>query len=251
MNIDRIYDARRINHVLNDPRVRPWVADVRDGALDISTAVANPANYLLMGDHGGCMFFQLDYGLYEVHTALLPTGRGQWSHDFLWGVGLWMFTRSPAVEVLTRVPHGHLAAKTATIGAGMELAWTRDDCCVFRGRPVPVDIYSSKVQDWVWRAPWVEEIGQAFHDDLNRQAAALGIADPPHADDRNHNRIVGLCVEMFRHGQAQKAAHLYGRWALASRHKPIQLLQVDPPVVKFDAGLLTITAGEIVLRRAS
>lgn len=251
INIDRAYDAARFNQILNDPAVRPWVADAQEGTLDVSPAVANRNNILLMGDHGGCMFFALQVGLFEVHTAFLPSGRGEWSRNFLWGVGLWMFTRTHAVEILTRVPHGHLAARTATLGAGMHPAWTREDCCVFRGRPVPVEIFSAKVQDWVWEAPWLAEMGQSFHDSINQQAAALGITEQPHEDDDNHNRIVGLCFQMFRWGQAAKATVLYNRWALASRHRTIELVQADPPVVKFDVGFLTLENGALKLRRAS
>lgn len=245
MRVERQNTAEVINRVVNDPTVRPYVADVSEGTLDLTVNVTNPDNVMLMGEWGGCLFLRLMPCLYEVHTAILEPGRGAWSKEFLWSVGLFMFTRTNAVEIVTRVPKTHLGAKQASISAGMKYAWTEKNGCKFTGQVMDVDIYSATVQDWMFQAPWLEQIGADFHAELNKQAQELGVTEPPHENDPTHNRVVGICYEMFKGGQGVKAEALYNRWAKASRHPQIALLSLDPPIIQFDIGKLAIVDGKI------
>lgn len=136
VRIERQTTAARINAVLNDPGVRPWVADAAEGKLDITAAVENPNNYCLMAEHGGCMFFRLMPTIYEVHTQVLPEGRGPWAIAMIRAAIHSMFARTDAWEIMTRVPRTHIAAKAATLRVGARFEFTRDDPCLFRGELV-------------------------------------------------------------------------------------------------------------------
>src|SRR5215469_10096412 len=187
LRLERHWSAHRLNEILNDPIIRPWIADAAEGVVDLTASVENRKNVLLMGEHGGCMFFQQQPGIYEVHTQVLPGGRGAWTAAMTKAAVHWMFTETPAFEIVTRVPRGHIAAKAAAQRRGMVFEFTRDDHCRFRGTNVPVDIYSLTIQDWIRTADECEARGRWFHARLAQEARRIGIEAQPHAEDRNHN----------------------------------------------------------------
>lgn len=243
--IQRETDARNINAVLNHPQVRPWVANSDAGQLDVTPLVQNPKNFLLMGQYGGCFFVEIVPGVYEVHTQVLPLGHGEWTRDMTLECVKWMFTRTPAFEIVTRVPQGHIAAKTAAQQVGMRYEFSRSNECRFRGHMVDVRIYSMRLQDWVPTAQSFIPVGQKFHHRLHEEADRLGIKSEAHEDDENHNLYVGVCVEMIRHGQVAKAVNVYNRWAIVSRHAPVVLVGMNPVTVKMDIGYLTFLDNDI------
>lgn len=253
--IHRATDAARLNEIMNDPAVRPWVANDADGALDLTPVVANTSNVALVGEHGGMVFLALQKGIYEVHTSILPAGRGEWGTAMMQACMLFMFTRTDAYELSTRVPRGHIAAKAAAQGVGMRYEFTRPDGCVFRNRRVDVDLYSYRVQDWMAIAPGLAEAGRWFHERLESEAKRLGVADQQHDPDQNHNRYVGAAVLMAFGGQVQKGVALYNRWVSLARQsvggklQHVQILSLDPPVVRFDLGLLRFHADDIEVIR--
>lgn len=249
IEIERHTTAAAINAVLNDPTVRPWVADAAEGVLDVSRLATNPANYVLMGEHGGCAFVQLLPGVYEVHTQIRAAGRGAWAAEFSRAVAHWMFTRTDAYEVVTRVPRGHVAALALTRGIGFRYEFTREGECRFQGDTVPVDCFSMRIQDWLVHAEGLVERGRWLHDRMHQEADRLGITVPAHADDENHNRYAGAAIEMALHGRPGKAVTIYNRWALMSRHETIAYIQADPPTIKFDIGLLRVVDGDIEVLR--
>jgi hypothetical protein len=241
----REFSAKQINQVLNHPAVRPDVADLGSGVLDLSPVLANKNNILLMGQYGGCLCYCAQPGLYEVHTQVLPEGRGEWALAFVRAGARWMFTHTGAYEIMTRVSHGNVAAKALTIAAGMRHEFTRDDGPSFRGSNPPCDIYSYRIQDWVQRAAGLVESGQYLHERIQAEAKRLNIATELHADDENHNRYAGAALEMVLGEQTKKAVLFYNRWAVAARHPLIALVSEQPPVIRFDIGLMTLRGGEI------
>jgi hypothetical protein len=70
----QIADASRLNALLNDPRVRPWIAN-GEHVIDVTPQVSNPTNVFLLGEHGAAM-----PALYEALTAVLPEYRGEWTN---------------------------------------------------------------------------------------------------------------------------------------------------------------------------
>lgn len=73
--IERTTDAAFVNAVVNDPSVRPSIGG--EGYVDLTNAVARPEHWFLMGPHGGFALTWSAPGVREVHTFILPEGRGK------------------------------------------------------------------------------------------------------------------------------------------------------------------------------
>ena len=250
-DIWRTTDTARINEIVNHPQVRPWVADLEEGEIDLAAQVANENTIVLLGEHGGFVLWRLLPGVYEVHTQILPNGRGDWALRFVQAGFRWMFTRTDAFEILTRVPAGHLAAKALAVASGFSFEFTADRRYRFRGKDVLVDVYSTQLQDWAARAPELEDTGRWLHSRFAEEGERIGLTGewrgpakergvkwgPLHGDMPSHNRYVGLTYHMALGGNAARGVAMYNRWALAS-HRPVhllsKLLSVQPPVVWFD-----------------
>jgi hypothetical protein len=242
--VERVFDAERINELVNDPAIRPDVANMDEGVLDLSPQIANRAHIMLMGDHGGVMFFNLLPGIYECHTVVKPEARGPWSLGLAKACLHWMFTRTDAYEVVTRVPRPHQAGKGLAISAGMRMEFSRPDMVDFHGEKVTADIYSLRIQDWVPKADVIEEMGFWVHKRLHEEAKRIGVTKEAHPNDPNHNRYLGAAYEMACAGQPVKALAVYNRWAQIARHATVDLISLKPVIFKMDIGLMTIRDGD-------
>lgn len=240
MILERVNNADLLNRVVNHPAVRPWVVDdTHDGELDLSAQVADPNNICLAGEHGVFLCFRYFPCFYECHTQVLPSGRGAWTVEFAKAGAHYMFTATDCIEILTRVPKGHLAATALTRYMQFRPQFTTPPETRFRGKIVPVTVYSMTIQDWALRQDSLAIKGAEFHDWLNRQVAV----GTPHPPDPDHNLIVGVALSMIEAGRPAKGVSWYNRAAFAARHPPVALLSIDPPTVRFDAGVLTMGKG--------
>jgi hypothetical protein len=239
MIIERATSADRINAILNHPAVRPDVADLAAGRIDMTNKIVGTDNVCLVGRYGAFFCFKYFAGSYEVHTQILPEGRGVWAKEFAVAGAHYMFTATDCVEILTRVPEGHVAASVLTRSMGFKLQFTTPPECLFRGKRVPCAIYALTIQDWAMSVS--EEAGAEFHEWLNSQVTA----GEPHQPDPDHNRIVGISLDMIRAGQVSKGVVWFNRHAAACRHEGVSLLSLDPPRVRFDAGILAFDNGQI------
>lgn len=233
-------DAAGVNLILNHPEVRPWVADIGEGEIDISGAVANPDNILLMGKFGAIFFVYIMPGVFECHTQILPEGRGEWASKFAIAVLDWMFSRSNAWEVTTRVPTGHLGALTLARSVGFRHEFTSMEPCRFRGEIVQASILRVSIHDWAAMSGHYFSLGMDLHNQMAQEAIRLGISAPPHKEDRYHSQVSGAAVEMARHGLMVKAILFYNRWSLLARHRTISMVSVEPPVIRMDLGEMRI-----------
>lgn len=77
--LERSYDADRINVIVNDPAVRPFVGPLDFGEIDLAEAVARPEHWFLIGEHGGFSLIWSAPNTHEIHTFILPSGRGKWA----------------------------------------------------------------------------------------------------------------------------------------------------------------------------
>lgn len=253
--ISRALDASHINAILNHPEVRPWIANGGTETIDLTATIEDRRNVVLMGEHGGVAFLWMQPGIYECHTQVLPHARGEWTRQLTEACARYIFTKTDAYEVVTRVPAGHVAAKAAAEAQGMKLEFTRENGCVFRNKVRDVHLYSSRLQDWIPRASGLVERGKWLHERMEAEALRLGIDEPTHEDDENHNRYVGAAIEMALGGQLAKAVSFYNRWASMARHiqggtlSHISLISVDPPVVRFDIGLMRLNGDDIEVIR--
>lgn len=239
-NITRDRNAERLNKIVNDPSVYRWVKGAHTDALDLSEVVSDNRNILLMGAFGGIMFIELQAGLYEAHTQVLREGRGEWALSMTRAALHWMFTRSPAIEIMTKVPKGNIAAKALARAVGGRFEFRAENAWVMNGTPVSAEIWTLTLQEWAKQALGLVERGQWFHERLDDEFARLGITEPNHDDDEVHDRYVGLAAEMIFGEQTGKAQVFYNRWARMAGYEPITVSPGSPVFVDIGSALLSI-----------
>lgn len=146
--LSREVSAERVNDIVNDPSIHPWVAGPITGPLDLSVPIESGAYIALIGEYGGFMFWQVAPGIYDAHSVVLPDGRGRWAIRAAKEALRWMFGTEGALEIMMAAPRGNLAVlslirvlKAKFLGT-VEDGWWRD------GKPIDADIYSLTKADF-------------------------------------------------------------------------------------------------------
>ncbi len=229
--IQRAADATFINAVVNHPAVRPHVFARPGVELDMTAVVASPQHVVLTGEHGAMIFMQnmACPGAFEIHTSILPDGRGPWALAFAHECVDYLFCRTNATEVFTRVPEGNVGAMALAraCGAKPEGEPILQD---LNGTEVPVTIYSGRIQDWIRIAAHLPARGQEFHLRLAQKYAAAGLQLPLHPENPWHDRHVGAAVGMVLGGQPGKGMLVFNRWAGMAIAPPMRLISESPLV---------------------
>ena len=74
-------DAKAVNAVVNHPAVRPFVGAADAGDIDLSPLLDRSENIFPFGNYGGFALIWTAPRTREVHTFILPEGRGKWARD--------------------------------------------------------------------------------------------------------------------------------------------------------------------------
>lgn len=212
--------------------------------LDLTAPVSDVRNVALKGEHGAMLFAFLQQGLYEAHTMVLPDGRGKWTLKFVQSCLKYMFCCTPAMEIVTRCPKGNLPAKALAKAVHGTYCFTNASGWVRNGRPIPADVYSWTIQDWMRLSPDLVNCGKWFHDRLESEFKRHGKTDDNHPDDEIHDRYVGAAVEMCFGGQPDKAVILYNRWAVMAGYLPASIMIRDPLYIDIGTAVLRISNGD-------
>lgn len=104
--LKRCADSNLVNDLANDPAIRPFIGGDITQPLDLTAAVENPLNIVLMGDHGGFLMAWSAPGVFEVHTMIRPEGRGVWAAEAAALARDSMFDIYGATQLWTRVEEG-------------------------------------------------------------------------------------------------------------------------------------------------
>jgi hypothetical protein len=245
LTVEREFTAERINPILNDPSVLPWVAMPGQTDLDLTALVSDKHNVLLMAKEGGGFFFHhLEAGVYEVHSFFLPLARGGTAIKAWYDAMEWMFLRTNCMELLTKVPIDNHAADKFAQRVGAILEFEREKAWPTKDGLIPVKYYAFRYPEWVRSAQGLEERGHWFHLRLEAEKVRMGSPSPVHDDDPAHDRHAGACVGMIFGGQVDKAIILYNRYAIFAGYGLIALRQREPLVVDIGEALLEIRKGE-------
>lgn len=240
MKLVRETDAHWLNRVVNDPSVYENVRGYHQGRLDLSEALHKPQNVLLSGEHG-CIIFDCQMpGLYEAHTTVLPAGRGAWTLEMVNEALRWMFCKTDAIEIFTRVPKGNLAARALVRAIHGTFEFRRKDGWVKDNDPIPADMFSIDFKQWARTAPGLPERGAWFHHRLEEEYTRLGRKEPSHDDDAVHDRYVGAAVEMILGGQPDKGVLFYNRWALMAGYQPVSIVAREPLTINIADALIIV-----------
>lgn len=243
VGIRREVTAHNINKVINHPSVYPWVRGAFDGELDLTCVLEDTSNILLMGEHGGVLFMQHQHGFYEAHTQVLPEGRGAWTVEMVRAALHWMFTKTDAFEIVSRVPRGNLGARALVRAIHGEFEFTNPVGWKKDGKTIPADIFSLNIQDWTRKAPGLEERGSWFHRKLGNEYLRLGHKRPPEMGVLAH-RYLGMAAEMLFGGQGQKAVLLFNRWARMSDHGVVELYSERPIAINMQDAIIVVRDGD-------
>lgn len=242
--IERRFDALKINRIANHPDVIEWIRGYLPAPLDLSDVTANEANVCLVGEHGAMVFMQLQPTLFECHTLVEPKSRGEWAKTFVHACIGTMFTRTPCMEIVTRIPKGNLGARTMANLCKFQPQFVKKDGWVLHNDPIPAEWFSLDVKTWMLNAPGMIERGRWFHDHLESEFKRLGKTEENHPDDDTHDQVVGATYEMLIGGQTGKAEVFYNRWAAMAGYHPIRVASPQPLIVDIASSVLCVNADE-------
>lgn len=148
--IDRQMSAEFVNRVVNDPSVYPWVCGPAEGIpLDLTDYIKDGRYIALMGEHGGFLFWLIQDGIYDAHSAVLPDGRGLWAVLAAQHALRMMFNDYDANEIMMACPKGNVAVKALVRCLKAKPRGKIENGWWLNGKPVASDIYSMTKEDWL------------------------------------------------------------------------------------------------------
>lgn len=134
-------DAIRINQLINHETIKPWVCGNMIGLLDASILVNNKDNIFFANEHGGCGFIKVNENTYDLHSFVLPSGRGRWTRDNFIKVKDWIFSNTNANIITTMVPVNNRMALGAARVCGFKKYGTINQAWAFEGKMYDIDTY--------------------------------------------------------------------------------------------------------------
>lgn len=126
------------NWLVNHPGIRPFIGGDGKSFVDLTAAVLNNDNYLLLGDHGGFMLTWTAPGTFEVHTFILPEGRGRAALELASEAREYMVSQGMQ-HLWTRVPIGARNVRRFTMAMGLVPCGFQT--CDFGGGPVEYELF--------------------------------------------------------------------------------------------------------------
>jgi hypothetical protein len=226
--LDRLFTADRLNAIINHPSVHPHVCGTIEGPLDMSATVADSANVLLMGEHGGFFYHMAQQGIFEVHSQVLPSGRGRWAMEAAQESLHWMFTRTTAIEVITRVAKGNYAALALAKACGMKPVTVIPNGWITLDGPKDATVLGLTIQDWLEKTNTLDARGAWV---------AKKWRNAPIGD----GKALGALFEMMSHGQLAKAAIFTKRWvAITGVDLKVEPLTFEPPRLQIGNAIVVV-----------
>jgi hypothetical protein len=108
--LERTFDTERVEAVVRHPTVYPHV-NLGHEIPSLAGLVENPSNVCLFNEHGGFLFYCFAPGCYDVHTVLLPSGRGAKAIAAAKEARTMMFGQYGATLLVTFVPDSNTHAR--------------------------------------------------------------------------------------------------------------------------------------------
>jgi hypothetical protein len=243
--VHREFDPSPINAILNHPEVFPFITlPDTECAADAAAAISDPRNVFLVVD-GGCMFFEWqEPGLYEIHTNFIPGHRGKYAYHAIQEMFRWMFVRTDAMMILTRVPDSNAAAKSMARRCRFSFEFRRENIWPTTNGPVGMDYFALPYEEWAKSCGAFVQSGKFFHERLDHEFERHGRPAHDHPDEEAHDRLVGAAFEMILAGQPEKAVGLYNRWGRFAGYGPIALVSRNPAVVDIGEAVLLMDKPE-------
>lgn len=235
--IERSFDTAFFNDIANHPQVRPWLGG--EGALDLTAAVMNIANFALKTDGGGFILVQHEPGIYEAHSLFLPETRRGSIKAMREGFD-YMFVRTDCERIVTQVPDNNAPAAALAKLAHFRPMFRREEA--ERG---PTAYVGLSVDEWAMENSSLEKDGEWFHDALENAKKEKGSTLPEHSHDPAHERAVGAALRMIRMGNYAKGLRFYNRWASFAGYAVLSLVSEQPLTVDVVDAVATFADGKM------
>lgn len=234
----RSLDPAPFNLLANDQCVRPWIGGT--DPLDLSPVISNPENYCFLTEcgQGAYIVRQLHLGLFECHSLATPPARGKPMLRLMRDGFRYLFTATPAIELVTTCPDGNPAAARWADLAGFREVYRREGSFNMGGTMVGASYRSLAYADWVLKDPRNRIEGEAFHEMLEAHRPHT------HPPDPVHDAYVGATVEGCRQGNIAKAAMWYNRFAGHAGYMQSEVLSVTPPVCNIGDAIVHLVDGQ-------
>jgi hypothetical protein len=229
-------DPADYERIGNDPAVLPFVVPAGVEKIDLTPFFNSPENIGILYRDCAFLVHQMEPGIYEVHSLALPHVRGAYVYAAASLSIRFMFFATGAMELLTRVPEGNVAATALSRKVGFSPEFTRPNAWLAADGPKEVTFYAMRYPEWVKHQDWLRESGEQLH-------AMLGEVE--HDDDPAHDLYVGAAMEMVLSGQPDKACFLYNRWARFAGYEPIDIVAREPLTINVKSHLLTVDGGKV------
>jgi hypothetical protein len=104
-------DATRANEIANHPDVIDGLSLGISDNIDLSPLLRDHRNHLLVSEHGFALLLWSAPGVYDVHDAVLPEGRGKWARDAAMKVFEYAFSTLKAKMLWTCTPVENRASR--------------------------------------------------------------------------------------------------------------------------------------------
>lgn len=140
MELSPTKDVNAINALMNDPSIKPWICGNLVGVLDISPLV-NEKNIFFVDEHGGCALIYMSDGIYDLHSFVLPSGRGRWVKKNFDAVKGWMFANTNCERIITLCPTNNGMAVGAARFCGFKKYGTIANAWEHDGEIYDIDTY--------------------------------------------------------------------------------------------------------------
>lgn len=147
MIIQRTFNSHLINSILNDPSIFPMVTMDGIDKLDVSILI-DDENYFLVVYHEGniiglLMLIKQGEMKYELHTNMLPNGRGRVAFEVF--KGLKEYISGKVRTLTTMVPIDNRPADWITKKVGFKFVEERTIGFIRNGIDVPLKFYSMEI----------------------------------------------------------------------------------------------------------
>lgn len=229
-------DSAAYERIANDPAVMPFIVPHGVEKVELQPFFDNPENIGFLYNDCGFLVHCLEPGVYEVHSLALPHVRGPYVFAAATASIRFMFLATGAMELLTRVPHGNIAATALTRKVGFGHEFSRQRAWPTADGAADVEFYAMRYPEWIKHQDWLKKFGQWFHEMLG---------DVEHGEDEAHDLYVGAALEMALGGQPDKACFLYNRWARFAGYETIEIIDREPLAINIKSHILTLDGGKI------
>ena len=237
--IRRTMDAGFVNALANRPDIRPYIGGGLE-ALDLTSVVENPENYVIQADGGCWILHALTPGAFELHTLFATEGRGRSYFGNAREAIRWMVAHTDAIEILTKGPDDNPGARVAAVLCGFKERFRREDAW---HTGVGIAYLVLTIDQWCFSDPETRKAGRAFHAALEDAKKAAGSELPSHPDDDAYDHAAGAAVLMGRARNLTKGLVYYNSWAVFAGYAPIR--QLGPSLVDLHDAVVEVHDGEM------